>query len=251
MNYYNIYSLISDLEEKGYNEGLTVDECVKLLNELDVELKFLASSDQKWKKLYDRMRLIANQIYASDIFNFVSSNNYDYILKNAFLLPLVLANNNDNDVILYSRNSYKFSCQFHTDSRPSMGVTDIRNLLFCFSCKKSLNSVTYLKEFENLSYRQAIELLSKIYLFDINNKNNSFSNLVDKYQSSIVSDEYRILLEKGFIRLKNRGISSINGIDVNKHYEDVFFTIDRVCSGIYDPNFKYEEPSKKIVLKRN
>lgn len=251
MNYRNVYNLILNLQEKGYSDGLTYEECVMVIKLLDVELSFLASNDSKWSKLYNEINIMCNQIYNSGILKIVSEKNYEYIIKNAFLLPLVLANNDGKHISLYSQNSYKFFCQFHSDSRASMGVSDIRNLLLCFSCQKGLNSVTYLKEYEGLTYRQSIELLTRIFLFDIDKDDYRFTNLVNKYQSSIVSDEYKYLLEKGYIRLKNRGIKNLYNVDVLKYYENVFCTIDRISDGNYDSNFEYDEPVKKIILKKN
>ena len=131
-----------------------------------------------------------------------------YVMLNSSLLPFVLANNTCDEIKLYSTDSFMFLCQFHNKKTPSLGVTNYKNLMYCFGCGYGGNVFNYLKGYENISFKEALSLVAKVYnLEDPNIKVNK--DLIDKYKESIMSDKYLELIEQGIKRLddrKDRGI---------------------------------------------
>ena len=48
-------------------------------------------------------------------------------------------------------------CPFHDDHSPSMSVSKERQLFKCFVCNKGGNVFTFVKEYENISYIEAVK----------------------------------------------------------------------------------------------
>ena len=67
-------------------------------------------------------------------------------------------------------SKYTVQCPFHKDgneSHPSMSVDDDKGLYQCFTCGAKGNVITYLKEKENLSFKDAINNLGKRFSIDV------------------------------------------------------------------------------------
>ena len=47
-------------------------------------------------------------------------------------------------------------CPFHDDHKPSMSVSKDRQLFKCFVCNKGGNVFTFVKDYENISYLEAV-----------------------------------------------------------------------------------------------
>ncbi len=60
-------------------------------------------------------------------------------------------------------NSYSALCPFHSEKTPSFYVSPQKNIWKCFGCGKSGNAISFLMEYEGLSYSQAIEKLAEKY----------------------------------------------------------------------------------------
>jgi len=58
--------------------------------------------------------------------------------------------------------SYKACCPFHNENTPSFNVNAQKNFYHCFGCGASGDSITFLREHDNLSFVEAIEELAKI-----------------------------------------------------------------------------------------
>ena len=52
-------------------------------------------------------------------------------------------------------------CPFHTEKTPSFKVDPVRQLYYCFGCHKGGNAITFLMDYEKLSFIEAIELLAE------------------------------------------------------------------------------------------
>lgn len=61
-----------------------------------------------------------------------------------------------------SGNNYYFSCPLHSDSDPSLAVDKEENYYYCFSCKRSGNALSWMIEYEGLTYPEACEKVQKI-----------------------------------------------------------------------------------------
>ncbi|MDR0783280.1 MAG: DNA primase, partial [Propionibacteriaceae bacterium] len=54
-------------------------------------------------------------------------------------------------------------CPFHDEKTPSFQVTPARGLYYCFGCGKGGDTVNFLQEISNLSFREAVEFLADKY----------------------------------------------------------------------------------------
>ncbi|WP_250656479.1 DNA primase [Alkalimarinus coralli] len=61
-----------------------------------------------------------------------------------------------------SGNSYKACCPFHDEKTPSFNVIPDKQFYHCFGCGASGNAIVFLREYENLSFNEAVEELAKI-----------------------------------------------------------------------------------------
>lgn len=250
----DFYSLIEEVYKKGQHGLLQLGDYTDFkqrfnaISETDIKTYFITSNvGEDFHRLNVEIEETIEKIYWSGFLNKFSKGDCNYIISHSYLLPLVLANNTHHKIRMYSDNSYMFLCQFHNECTPSFGVTDSKNLMYCFGCGVCGNPLDYLKQYENLSFKDAILLLSQIYLFDVKMQNPELEPLVEKYRNTILSDEYLNLLEMGQERLKKRNIVSLDCVDVEKIYADRYETIERIRNNEYDVNFHYEGPTKKLV----
>ncbi len=56
--------------------------------------------------------------------------------------------------------NYMGLCPFHEEKTPSFSVSEDKQLYHCFSCKKSGNALTFVKDTKNLSNQEAIKILA-------------------------------------------------------------------------------------------
>jgi DNA primase len=63
--------------------------------------------------------------------------------------------------------TYKACCPFHQEKTPSFHVNAQKNFYHCFGCGASGNSINFLREYENLSFNEAVEELAKIAGVDV------------------------------------------------------------------------------------
>ena len=54
-------------------------------------------------------------------------------------------------------------CPFHDEKTPSFQVTPARGLYYCFGCGKGGDTVSFVQEINNLSFREAVEFLADKY----------------------------------------------------------------------------------------
>lgn len=166
------------------------------------------------------------------------------------LLHLVFTNNEHNKIKLYSDASVMFSCQFHIEKTPSFGVTDGVGLCLCFGCGSSFNMIDYIRNYENLTYHEAVQLLSRIYMINIaNNMIDESHPQVIKYRNTLLSNEFKELLTKLNDRVTRReektGITKSTYIAKEK-IKSNFETIERVRRGEYKDFVKNKQ--KRLIL---
>ncbi len=126
-----------------------------------------------------------------------------------------------------------FLCQLHNERTPSMGVVNSRNYGMCYGCGHSFRCVDYIEEIEGLSHKEAVSLLARVYMIDIKDSIiGEDSELVQSYRSSLLFEEFRELLERGYERTSRRKDSITKSLALTKFERD-FATIDRVRIGEY------------------
>lgn len=250
--YPDIYGLYLYYLDKGSKEGLTKKDFYsirKIKEDIDC---LLVQEDNKWTDLYYKLEDLLDEIYQSGIVHKYSYETMAYLNENAYILPLVLANDDKKEQIkMYSDASYYFSCQFHIERTPSMGVCDDKNYFYCFGCGVSGSAINYLMEYENISFKEALELLSEIYLISPKPQTKKHKKEVIKYQKTIIGPEYQELLARGKSRLKRRNQDRVGNQDVEVFYQKRYATIERIKAGEYAQGFTIKENSKhkRLYLK--
>ena len=61
-----------------------------------------------------------------------------------------------------SGDTYYFSCPLHSDSDPSLAVNTTDNFFHCFSCGRGSNIISWMIEYEGLTFPQACEKVQEI-----------------------------------------------------------------------------------------
>lgn len=224
--------------QKGLTVGLDNEDYQALVG----LLSFLKPSDE----LYQKINAVIGKILSDVNFFGYGKECIDYISSHTYLLPLVLANN-DKKVCLSGDNSYLFWCQFHTEEKPQMSVSDAKNLLHCFGCNCSFNVITYLKAVEHMNFYGVLDALTRIFCLE--DTAESHTDMILKYQRMILHPDYARWLTEGFDRLIKRGVSSIDGVDINQIYMQRFGTIMRVRRKEVDENFMLLRKKQKVMLK--
>jgi SAM-dependent methyltransferase len=56
--------------------------------------------------------------------------------------------------------SYKALCPFHNEKTPSFNINPVRQFFHCFGCGKSGDAITFLREYEKLTFRDALKKLA-------------------------------------------------------------------------------------------
>jgi hypothetical protein len=254
--------IIKDLNEKAVYEGLTKDdynEIKEYLNGIITEIHSLSGNKQlisEYKDYKLEFEYMLLYLIKMGLFHKISDENIDYISNNVDLLPFVASNNSFSKIELYSSTSYRFLCQFHQEKTPSLGVTDSRNLFFCFGCGQTGNLFDYLGYAENISFIDSIYLAALVYGIDIPYINKGLnSDTVKAYRNYIISDEYRALLNRSYNRLKARNETNIyyrgkGLLDINDIYDAKFSAIERIRENKPDENFVFQKVRKRIYMER-
>ena len=233
---------------KGCTEGLKTKDYFKIKNTL---LKYEEYEDNpSYKKL---KRIVNDNYFLQNLFN---EEYIYYVMLNSSLLPFVLANNTHDEIKLYSTDSFMFLCQFHIEKTPSLGVTNHVNLMYCFGCGYGGNVFDYVKDYENISFKEALSLVAEVYNLEKTGiKVNK--DLVDKYKRSIMSDKYLELIEQGMKRIIDRSKKDINkyGYDAyrvieayNKNLNQIYAVINNITSGIPKAEYSKDKIYTKVYL---
>lgn len=121
-------------------------------------------------------------------------------------------------------------CPFHNDTNPSMSVSREKQIYKCFSCGASGNVFTFISEYENISFREALEILAERVGYKLSNtKHYEKSNANEKFYEMY---DFALKFYKNNINtasakeakdyLKNRNIDS----EIIKKFE-IGFSLDR------------------------
>ena len=92
-------------------------------------------------------------------------------------------------------------CPFHNDTNPSMSVSREKQIYKCFSCGASGNVFTFVSEYENISFREALEKLAQRVGYNITHskvKNESIDNkLYEMYDMALKFYQNNINTKEG------------------------------------------------------
>ena len=57
-------------------------------------------------------------------------------------------------------STYFGLCPFHSEKTPSFSVTPSKQMYYCFGCGAGGNAITFVMEYENLTFKEAMKLLA-------------------------------------------------------------------------------------------
>ncbi|RAX57620.1 DNA primase [Helicobacter monodelphidis] len=69
--------------------------------------------------------------------------------------------------LIKSGSHYKAICPFHDEKTPSLVITPIKNLYYCFGCGAHGNVFHFLMEYEKLTFQEAVEKVARFYHFSL------------------------------------------------------------------------------------
>lgn len=164
-------------------------------------------------------------------------------------------------------------CPFHDDTNPSMSVSREKQIYRCFSCGASGNVFTFIMNYEHVSFRESLQILSeksgieikginiqkretkydKLYeIYDLahkyyqNNMNSSYAKKAKEYlyNRNITDDmikEYKIGLSLDktdnltkLLLSKNYDLETLNKIGLTSYDKDIY--MNRIMFPLYDLN---------------
>ena len=111
--------------------------------------------------------------------------------------------------------NYFALCPFHSDHSPSMSVSPDKQIFRCFTCKKSGNVITFVMEYENVNFTEALRILAQRVGIKVNvpkarTVNKEFEigyQIYDIVNSFYKNNLDSVLGENAREYLKNRGIN--------------------------------------------
>ncbi len=111
--------------------------------------------------------------------------------------------------------NYFALCPFHSDHSPSMSVSPDKQIFRCFTCKKSGNVITFVMEYENVNFTEALRILAqrvgiKVNVPKVRTVNKEFEigyQIYDIVNSFYKNNLDSVLGENAREYLKNRGIN--------------------------------------------
>lgn len=134
-------------------------------------------------------------------------------------------------------------CPFHDDHSPSMSVSEEKQIFTCFVCGTSGNVFSFVKDYENISFIEAVSKVANITGITINKE----INIQKKYELEYKAYDLAIKLYKNNIKtelgkkaleyLKNRNINEdiINEFDIGISFND-----NSLTKLLLSKNFKEE-----------
>ena len=81
--------------------------------------------------------------------------------------------------------NYFAVCPFHNDHSPSMSISQEKQIFRCFVCGATGNVITFVKDFEKISFVEALDMLSNRAGLAVNIKKNTLENSIYKVEYDI------------------------------------------------------------------
>lgn len=94
---------------------------------------------------------------------FINQGKLDELLFKADILSVAGSYVN----LIKAGSLYKAVCPFHNEKTPSLIITPSKGLFHCFGCGAGGNAINFIMKIENLSFIEAVKLLSERYSVDI------------------------------------------------------------------------------------
>ena len=93
--------------------------------------------------------------------------------------------------------NYQACCPFHNEKSPSFSVNPENQFYHCFGCGVSGNAISFIMEFEQLEFVEAIEELARLHNLEVPreayNKNSSYQSTTEKVSSVQKQSDYELM----------------------------------------------------------
>lgn len=133
-----------------------------------------------------------------------------------------------------------FLCQYRLKKTPSFSAENNRRSEFCYGCHRSFDPITFISFKEELNDEDSIALICEIYRLNIPGyRLERSSTLTEKYRETLLSNEFKQLLTKGYQRTKRYRHTAQIKTQLDTYMKD-FETIDRVSR---EETLDYIEPN--------
>lgn len=110
-------------------------------------------------------------------------------------------------------------CPFHQDHAPSMSVSSDKQIYRCFSCGAAGNVFTFVKDYENVSFLEAVSIVAKKVgiLFNYSDKNTNTNNPYQK-EFNILKDSVKFYQNNLFTEEGRKAIEYLNSRNFSLDY---------------------------------
>ncbi len=109
-------------------------------------------------------------------------------------------------------SNYKGCCPFHKEKTPSFVVSEKKQIFTCFGCGKSGDVITFIREYYNLSFPDAVRRLAAQYGIEIDDayerqsKKKETYYAINKTAARFFFDAFTTRANPGYDYMRNRGI---------------------------------------------
>ncbi len=125
------------------------------------------------------------------------------VLKKSDILVIAMSDSKKMIKAL-PNNRFTLSCFYHNDKKPSMIVDRKNNRFYCFSCKKSGNSISLMRQIYNLNFLASLETLA--YVFNVKLPERSYNEIdyeiAKKLSLAKESEQYKKLIKESSYKTK-------------------------------------------------
>lgn len=111
-------------------------------------------------------------------------------------------------------SSYKGLCPFHNEKTPSFVVSPDKQIFTCFGCEKSGDAITFMQEFHNMDFSDAVETLADEAGVTIVKDNIGNSEEFARFYD--LNREAAIFFYKNLRRVDNRGLKYMENRGLNE-----------------------------------
>lgn len=114
--------------------------------------------------------------------------------------------------------SYKGLCPFHDERTPSFMVSPARNTCHCFGCGKGGDAISFLKELNGFTYRQALEHLANKYHIEIKEEEVSAEEKLkrQKKEALLICNEYATTFYCNALKGDSKAKAAMYDIGINE-----------------------------------
>jgi len=102
-------------------------------------------------------------------------------------------------------NSYKARCPFHDEKTPSFNVSESKQLFKCFGCGKGGNAITFIRDYEKISFFEALKKLGDRVGIQVENE--SYTKRVDS-KRELIYNIYTLANDFFMQNLKRQGTTA-------------------------------------------